>query len=214
MSLQAILEAVHTSGSAQVYAIEMQALSEVQDILAKARVEAQQIQAANCAAVAAPALKERARIIHRARQESLCIIGRARETLVEAALEQIHERLTDVRKDAAYPEVLCKLTLEALDELGETSAESGNVLIDADPRDQRFLEEILSHFGLDMNVQYNLACWGGLITKSEDQRVVVINTLEVRFERAIPYLRRSLSALFEDEGLEVEVDQTHQRIFN
>jgi vacuolar-type H+-ATPase subunit E/Vma4 len=65
----------------------------------------------------------------------------------------------------------------------------------------------LTDLGLTLPINYNLDCWGGLIAQSEDGRVVVINTLETRLERAIPYLRRYLAALYEEEHFEPETDQ-------
>jgi len=56
-----------------------------------------------------------------------------------------------------------------------------------------------------------LDCWGGLVAKSEDGRIVVINTLEERLERATPFLRRYLAAFFENEQLESEASRVVER---
>jgi vacuolar-type H+-ATPase subunit E/Vma4 len=65
------------------------------------------------------------------------------------------------------------------------------------------LEGLLLDLWLELPISYELNCWGGLIVKSEDGRVVVINSLETRLERAIPFLGHYLSALF-DEATEDE----------
>jgi vacuolar-type H+-ATPase subunit E/Vma4 len=57
---------------------------------------------------------------------------------------------------------------------------------------------------LELPVSCELNCWGGLTAKSEDGRVVVINTLESRLERATAFLRRHLAALFEEEQSNVK----------
>lgn len=75
----------------------------------------------------------------------------------------------------------------------------GAIQLVADPRDREPLEGILIDLWLDLPVSYELNCWGGLVARSEGGRVTIINTLEARLERATPYLRRYLAALFEEE---------------
>jgi vacuolar-type H+-ATPase subunit E/Vma4 len=197
MGLQAILEKIRASGNAQVQEIERNIKSQVNAILAQARMEADQIEEDSRANASAPAVAERARILHRARLESLRIVGAVREDMVDTAIARAREHLASMRADPSYPAVLRKLTDEALTELASGSA--GKTQLLADPRDKSLLKIILDDLKLDLAVNYELNCWGGLIAKSEDGRVVVINTFESRLERAIAFLRRHLAALFEEE---------------
>jgi len=198
MSLQAILDKIHAAGEAQVHEIERETQAQVAEILARARMEAYQIQEDSRAASSAPAARERARIIHHARLEALRLVGNVREELVDAALTYTREQLATIREKTSYADVLRQLTLEALTELTAPSREEKAVLV-VDPRDRAILEDILTDLDLDLRVSYDLTCWGGLIAKSEDGRVVAINTLETRLERATSFLRGYLAALFEEE---------------
>jgi len=198
MSLQAILEKIHQTGEAQVQEIKREIQSQVGEILARARMEALQIEDDACAEASAPAARDRARILHHARLEALRLVGNVREELVDAALTQTRERLATIREDPSYPDVLRRLTQEALNELTAPGREEGAVLA-ADPRDRKLLEDILAGMDLELRVDYSLKCWGGLIAKSEDGQVVAINTLETRLERATIFLRGYLAALFEEE---------------
>jgi vacuolar-type H+-ATPase subunit E/Vma4 len=213
MSLLAILDAIRAEGDNQVREIESRALIQCSEILASARLESEQTEADARARAIAPAYKERARIIQKARLDALQIIGNAREELVDTALDQIHGRLTSMRTDTAYPKVLQKLLQEALTELEGSSIEIDNVKLEADPRDQVLLEDILQDLKLDLSVGYAMDCWGGVVAKSEDGCIVIINTLEARLERATPYLRRYLAALFESEGDDVAVSQVSAQAF-
>jgi V/A-type H+-transporting ATPase subunit E len=197
MGLQDILEKIRESGNTQVQEIEKSTQSQVNEILAQARMEARQIEEDSRAIASAPAIAERARILHRARLESLRIVGGVREDLVDTAITRTRERLASLPADPSYPEVLRALTEEALNKLD--SGETGKAQLLADPRDKALLKNILDNLKLDLPVSYELSCWGGLIAKSEDGRVVVINTLESRLERATAFLRRHLAALFEEE---------------
>lgn len=197
MSLQVILEEIRASGDMQVQEIEKTTQSQVSETLAQARREARQIEEDSRAIASAPAIAERARIFHRARLESLRIVGDVREDMVDTAITRTRERLASLRADLSYPAVLRKLTEEALTELA--SGNAGKTQLLADPRDRSLLKNILDDLQLELPVSYELNCWGGLTAKSEDGRVVVINTLESRLERATAFLRRHLAALFEEE---------------
>lgn len=198
MGLQAILDAIHASGEHQVHEIATHAGVQVQDTLQEAQVKAERIREEHRAAAAAPAAGERPRILHRARLEALQIVGTAREELVAAALCQTRERLGSMRMHPDYPAVLHRLTKEALSEFNYSPQETANTRLAINPRDRELLDGILTHMGLDLQVSYELDCWGGLVATSEDGRVVVINTLEARMERSGSYLRHYLAALFED----------------
>jgi vacuolar-type H+-ATPase subunit E/Vma4 len=202
MSLHAILEAIRNAGEARALEIESRAYAQAGEIVRNAQFEAERIQEQACASVLEPAAKERARILHRARLEALQITGNVRNGLIEKALEQAHGRLSAIRTDEIYPRVQKQLLLEALSELDGRDPPDrafSEARLEADPRDRRLLEGFLSELELKLPVAYPLQCWGGLVARSQDGRVVAINTLEARLDRCTPYLRRYLAALFEEE---------------
>jgi vacuolar-type H+-ATPase subunit E/Vma4 len=199
MSLKAIVEAIRKAGEEQVLEIEHQAHSQASQILTNARLQADTISEKACAEIVAPAARERARIIHRARLEALRQLGHAREELVDAALDQVRGRLAGMRGDDSYPQVLNYLIDEALSALNLSANGTTTVSLQADPRDRVLFEAHLQELGLDVAVDYDMESLGGVVARSEDNRVVVINTLESRIEKATPYLRRYLAALFEGE---------------
>lgn len=209
MSLEAILEAISAAGDAQVGEIEARTRTQVYEILANARVEAEDIDEDGYNTAFAPAAKERARIIHRARLEAMHIEGEAREALVDMTLERTRGALAGLRTDRQYPEVLCQLLEEALAELSSSMEHEAKIHLEADRRDRVLLESLLRHLAVDLEVSYTQECWGGLIARSEDGRVVVDNLLETRLERAIPFLRQYLAAWFEDEQWQISTTETH-----
>jgi vacuolar-type H+-ATPase subunit E/Vma4 len=213
MSLHHILEAIEAEGDAQVYEIEAQTFTQCSEIIADAHLVSEKIKAKVRAKEIAPAYKERARIIQKARLEALQIIGDAREELVDTALGQVHARLARTRTDNAYPIILRKLLQESLTELNNSLSDNDKIKLEADARDRDMLKDILTDLKLDFSVQYTLDCWGGVIAKSKDDCIVVINTLETRLERATPYLRCYLAALFESEGDDIAVNQVSERAF-
>jgi vacuolar-type H+-ATPase subunit E/Vma4 len=215
VSLHAILEVIRSSGQAEIGEIETRAFAQARETLVNARLEAETIKEQACATAQEPGFRERTRILHRARLEALQIVGNAREELVDSAIMQTRGRLEGLRMHSIYPKVLRELLSEALDELQRAQVEDeclpGSSIaagcLEADRRDCPLLERMLNEMDLEYPVQYNLQCWGGLVVKSADGRISVINTLEARLERATSYLRRSLAALFEERQGDSETER-------
>ena len=199
MSLEAILLAISASGDAQVEQIESRACTHVEEILANARLEAARVKEKAFNDAVAPVVRQRSRIIQQAKHEALHTTGEARETLVDTALERAGNRLAQIRAEAAYPGILRQLLQEALAEIRLSTGKSEKTCLKIDPRDRELTADILTALKLELPVREDLNCWGGLVLTSEDGRVVVINTLEARLERATPHLRRLLAGFFEDK---------------
>lgn len=201
MSLQEVLTSIRTAGEAELRQLEAQNTVQVREILMNAEAEAHEIREEACAAASAPAGSEHARILHRARLESLHNLGSAREALIDSTLDQARGRLGNLRTEKTYPQVLQQLILESLAEIKTSTNDISQVWLEADPLDQELVTSIITDMGLSLTVKYCLNSWGGVIARSEDGRIVVINTLETRLERAIPYLHHYLAALYEENPL-------------
>jgi vacuolar-type H+-ATPase subunit E/Vma4 len=213
MSLHTILEAIRAAGEAKVREIETRAYTQAHEITTNARLEAERMEEQACASALEPAYRERSRIIHRARLEAMQMSGNTRKELVDAALEQARGRLASFRTDPRYPEVLRNLVQQALSELngsGWQAMTGVSAYLEADARDRSLMEALLEEMRLPLEVSYSIQCWGGLVARSESGRVAVINTLEARLERAIPYLRAHLAEIFEDESAPVVMDGSFQ----
>ena len=204
MSIQAILDAIYASGEAQVREIEVGTGTQVKEVLEEAKDEARRLREESQATAIAPAVAARARTLHRARFEAQQIIGNARQALVDAALSQVRESLTSVRSTPAYRAILRQLTEEALAELSALPRENANIQLEVDAHDRELLAAVLHDLQLALPTRTQLECWGGLIARSEGGRVVVVNTLESRLERANPYLHHFLAPLFGDEQSSAE----------
>jgi vacuolar-type H+-ATPase subunit E/Vma4 len=207
VSLNGILKAIHDAGEAQIREVERRAQKQLDEVLSDIQARAEQAYEEALEAALSPAMGKRARILHHARLEALRIVGDVRESLVETALEQARGQLASMRLDARYPDVLRRLTEEAFEELGVSPEEIGRTRVEADRRDGELMEGILIDLGWDLLASYELDCWGGLIVRSEDGRVVIINSLEARLEQATPYLRRHLAAFLEDGLYETPVSR-------
>jgi vacuolar-type H+-ATPase subunit E/Vma4 len=68
-----------------------------------------------------------------------------------------------------------------------------------DPRDEALVCHLLHELGLQLPVVACLRGWGGLVARSADGRVLAINTLAARLERAMPFLQQELATFFEHD---------------
>ncbi len=139
MSLEAILQAITTAGEEQGSQTEEQTRAQVEEILAGARQEAARVKTKAFENAVEPAARERSRILHLAKLEVLHATGGLRETLVDTALEGAGGRLSGIRTQAAYRQVLYYLTSEALAEIKLSSVESQAACLEIDPRDRSIM---------------------------------------------------------------------------
>ena len=199
MSLEAILAAIEASGEAEAARLRAEAEARAQRILDEAERKASTVREEARRAALRPAAGERARRLHQAKLEALRRVGEVRTRLVDAALAETRQRLACLRTGPDYPLILRRLIEEAIDALGEEERHSRAAVLEADPRDDVSLQRILDELSLDVSVVFSLDGWGGVVARSGDGRIVVTNTLEARLERATPFLRRHLAAVFEQE---------------
>ena len=177
MTLQTILDAIQEHGRQQVCQIEAQASSEAEAISASAGDEAEEMRRTARCASSRLAAAECARILYRARMDSLQALGDASQTLQDAAVERLKEKLSDARGQPSYSAVLRCLIEEALARLQGSLREDEQAHIQADRCDQELIEHLLRDAHWDVTVDYALHSWGGIVACSPDAQVVVNNTL-------------------------------------
>jgi vacuolar-type H+-ATPase subunit E/Vma4 len=199
MSLTAILAEIEAAGEAEAARLRAESEARARQLLAEAeRAASARREEARCAALL-PISGERARQLHHAKLEALRTIGEVRSRLVETALAETRCRLAGLRTDPNYPLILRRLIEEAIRVLGDEAEGTGAApsWIESDPRDEMLLCAILHGLDLNLPVKPALNGWGGMVARSGDGRIVAVNTLEARLERATPFLRRDLAAFFE-----------------
>jgi vacuolar-type H+-ATPase subunit E/Vma4 len=204
MSLEVILESIAAGGEAEAARLRAETDARVQQVLAEAERAAADRREDRRRAALFPAAGDRARRLHQARLESLRAVGEARDQLIEAVLAETRRRLEEVRTDPNYPDILRRLTEEVASVMAHEYAAGNAPRLEVDPRDEALLRSILAALGLEASISANLSCWGGVVARSANSRIVAINTLETRLERATPFLRRDLAAYFDRAQTETD----------
>jgi V/A-type H+-transporting ATPase subunit E len=211
MTLQAVLDAIQAAGERQVCQIEAEASAQANDLMLQASAEARRLREDARRSALAPASRECLRIRQQAQFDALRLVTETREGLIETVLVRARERLAEMRSDAGYPSLLSRLIEEALDDLSLSLEEHEGIVLEADPRDRVIVQRLLAELPPDVRISYPLTCWGGVIASSADGRIAVINTLEARLERAVPYLRRYLASQLASTAPETGTSQVAAR---
>ena len=204
MSLEKILQSLEAEADNQIFELEQMAQAEIERIRTQAQAEAETVQQKRLAAIQAPLQAERARILNRARLEALKIILGTREALINSALEVTARRLEALGGNNGYAGLLKQLTQEALDTIGV----GGRLCLHVQRCDAALMGRLVQDMELQCAVAGDLDsgdtsrnCLCGVAVTTPDRRIRLINTLEVRLQRAANLYRAQIAKIiFGDLG--------------
>ena len=186
MSLENILQALEAEAERQVAAIEEAAQAEIERIRTQAQVEAASVRQEHIAAIQSPLQAGRARVINQAKLEALRVVMGTRETLIASALDAVAHQLAALPTTEEYESLLQRLTQEAVDTLGPGS----ELHLHVQSCDVDLMKRIVQMMGLSAQVEGDLeidnslwGCPGGLVATNSDERISLVNTLDVRLKR-------------------------------
>jgi V/A-type H+-transporting ATPase subunit E len=196
MSLEAIVSAIEAEGAAALERLRTESRARVAAVLENARAEAEQTREMARRLAAAPATAECTRLLQQARLEALLLTSKARDQLLTDVLDEARECLARLRERPDYPAILERLAEEAIAALRQDEATC--TLVEVDPRDEALVHCALRPFGnpAPITVRPGLNGWGGVVVHSDNDWIIVTNTLESRLERATPHLRQEWTSLF------------------
>ncbi len=196
MSVEDILQALDDECRAECQEIFSRAEKEAKQIIERAQAEAEAIRQDRLARIRAEAESEATAILYSARLKAKNEVIRAKEKIVEKALQQAEKELESLRSRPDYPQILENLIGEGLTRV------SGKVIVHVDPSDQKLAEDILRRKGLDFALHTDLRTIGGAVIADDEERVRIINTVEERLNRAREKLRMQVSGLLFGEEVE------------
>lgn len=190
MAIEKILWAMNEEAQEEANQIIAEAEAAAQKIVAAAEAYAEAVKEGYYGQKVLPELRaEEARLIGEAQRESLGLVMKAKEELIDRAFTLAKEELAKARSREDYPEILHRLTQEVVDELGR------ELVIEVDPHDSELMEKIIAEMGLQATVRPSLRCMGGLAATPRDGRIRLVNTIDSRLERARESLREQVAAI-------------------
>lgn len=197
MELDAILDGIKKAGRQQIDHIEHEAERQTSEILAKTQKDADVQKYRILTDGRARLNREQALIEQQAIIQSLQIHADARQSLIESVLGNVRERSAEIRSRKDYDQILSSLVDETVHSIVPSLIHHQQVILHFDPRDKKIAEKIVKKIDRPVTVNYDIDCSGGCTAETEDGMVNVLNTIESRFEHALPYVKQNLSLFFE-----------------
>lgn len=188
MALDDILAAITAEADAEITRVDQAAREKVEAIRRRAEEEANRAEAAASSVLDDDAKRARAQVVNRARLAVERRVSATAEEIYQELMEEVEQRLAEVRSRPDYPELFRRLFDEC-----RAILDDGR-LIRIDPADEALAHKVLEQAGSDgFVVDSGLASAGGLELATADGRRRVQNTFESRTWRADRALR-SLAA--------------------
>jgi vacuolar-type H+-ATPase subunit E/Vma4 len=201
MEMSPLVRAVNNLVEEQIKQIELNTRIEVDRILNKANEKAAEIrEQVRAEGIIREKQAELSQIGHIEFNKSTYLENKKRDIL-ELVLEKCKQELYDIRGSSRYYQALPCLINEAVNNLSNSLKSGERILLFADPRDEEAISALrISSWDL-IKIQFTINCWGGVIVQNEDQSIILNNTLEKRFENALPFLQREVWVLIKEKLL-------------
>jgi V/A-type H+-transporting ATPase subunit E len=190
MGADEIVKKIDERASAAVDKIIQDANARREKILDEARGEAEHKKQVILERGEKDAILEKQRILADAKLKARRLRWDAQEDLVSQVLDAARDKVSKVRDDPTYGDILKVLIQEAASSIGGDELEV--LLAEGDSVD---LEQITGELGIKLSPSdEKIGGMGGVIVRTRDGRIEVDNTFERRMERFTELLRTEITA--------------------
>ena len=198
--IEAILNGITTAGRKQISEIRNNANKQKREIYARADSEAN-AQKARILSDGQTRLNRTQAVIEQQQvMKSLQMHADARQRLISTVLEQTQKKLSGVRSQGNYKNILHTLISDAINALKPSLLHNQKIVLRFDKQDKTIVESMAStDLFIGVTIRFNIICRGGCIAESEDGLVQTYNTFDSRFQRALPLIQQNLSKYFEEK---------------
>lgn len=186
--IPALLAAIKAEADQELAQLDTQAHLQAEALVDGARADAERLEREPVDLQEPDLAREAARRLAAARLDAQNRVRQVREEAFQDALAALRARLTTVREEPGYAQMLASLVAEAVEALP-----SGKRLL-VDPRDEDLARRTAAELDLELLVEPTLQTWGGVVLDGGEGRVVR-NTLEERLANAEPSLRLELARI-------------------
>jgi V/A-type H+-transporting ATPase subunit E len=178
MAYENLLKSVEESAQEKEHELREKARSAVQLISEDAKNQEILIQQSLLAESKKAATIEKNKLIYLTKGDNKEKLIKTKEAIFSRAFGEADQRLSNVRKNPKYPEILKNLTREAVGALG-----GEKFRIHIDKRDENQIKTTLSELNLSGEIIADLQSSGGLVVSTQNKNVKISNTFESRLER-------------------------------
>jgi vacuolar-type H+-ATPase subunit E/Vma4 len=117
-------------------------------------------------------------------------LNQTQDEVYKQAIRDARDRFSSVRNGGEYAVLFKKLLQEVVSEL-----EGEAIRLHIDKRDESLCRKVITDLRLNCDIATDITTDGGLNATTNDDRFVVFNTIEARFERAKSLLKPEIFAI-------------------
>lgn len=192
MSLKHIIAALEDEAQTQREEILARARKQAEQMINEAKAQAKLVEEEQRRQFERSAKTEEGRLLHQANFNRQSALAAARETLVAEVINKAKERLIVASEDPDYEPLFKILLSEAWE---SASSLEGNRIVLVNAEDTQLAVKMLSDMSLKAEVAVGDFAGGGLVITSADRRQRLVNTLVGRLERAAPLLTPEVAGI-------------------
>ena len=196
MPYEQLIESVEVSAEERIMELKEKAHRQSMEIRKEAEGKDETIKRKHLDAAKRAVVVERNKLIARVKEETRMQLIRAKDEVYQKACFEAKKILSSGRENANYEKSFTKMLKEAVLEL-----EGEEIQLHIDKRDESLCKKLLPELNLNCEIITDVTCAGGLNAGTKDQKFIIFNTIESRFEKAKVLLRLDLfAALYGGKG--------------
>jgi vacuolar-type H+-ATPase subunit E/Vma4 len=196
MPYEQLIESVEVSAGERITELKEKAYRQSMEMQKEAEAKDETIKRKHLDAAKRAVAVERNKSIAKVREETRMQLIRAKDEVFQKACFEAKKILSSARENRNYENSFRKMLKEAVLEL-----EGEKIQLNIDKRDESLCKKMLPELKVNCEIITDLTSAGGLNAGTKDQKFVVFNTIESRFEKAKALLRLDLfAALYGGKG--------------
>ena len=191
MAIEDIISTLENEGQKERERVLKAAKAEARRIIELANEDAERVKEKEMDRISLLLKGETARIFNEAelyrKEETI----KAKEKVIDKVFQDSARKTNDLRKSDKYEAVFEGLARESFGRV------SGDVIVSVDKRDEQVAQRVLGKVGNKYQLRTDLECLGGLVVKTANERVIYLNTIDTRMEKAREVIKSQITeALF------------------
>jgi len=196
MPYEQLIESVEVSAEERIMELKEKAHRQSMEIRKEAEEKDETIKRKHLDVAKRAVVVERNKSNAKVKEETRMQLIRAKDEVYQKACFEAKRILSSARGNANYEKIFRNMLKEAVLELkGE------EIQLHIDKRDENLCKKLLPELNLNCEIITDLTSAGGLNASTKDQKFIVFNTIESRFEKAKVLLRLELfTALYGGQG--------------
>jgi V/A-type H+/Na+-transporting ATPase subunit E len=196
MPYEQLIESVEVSAEERIMELREKAHRQGMEIRKEAEGKDETIKRKHLDAAKRAVVVERNKSIAKVKEETRMQLIHAKDEVFQKACSEAKKILSSARENANYEKIFSKMLQEAVLEL-----EGQEIQLHIDKRDESLCKKLLPELNLNCEIITDLISAGGLNVGTKDQKFIVFNTIESRYEKAKELMRLDLfAALYGGQG--------------